>query len=333
MLSPSSASSSDALHSSPSSYANTLLPRDSRKTEDTVQQPSVSIMPSNRSAARSVHIFDARDRSSSIGGLRLSNGVTCANFHSMIEIFVLFDGDYTLQDDSGTAIEKNESPLQPGNYYIVSPRAISINNEQTLLRTISLNTGIRVQAFRDAVRARDKRCVITGKKAAYAEYGEWAGFEAAHIFPLAYEQHWTEFNYNRWISITPSQGETINSVQNGLLLRGDIHQLFDIYYFSINPDDNYKIVCFGIDGDQIAGKCLDRQLLSDPQRPVDQLLRWHFRQAVLVNMRGAGEPVFEHDFPPGLDMIGNITEGPKAAERMEFELFNRFATQFDLTTL
>lgn len=31
---------------------------------------------------------------------------------------------------------------------------------------------------------------------------------------------------------------------------------------------------------------------------VDQLLRWHFRQAVLANMRGAGEPVFENDFPP-----------------------------------
>lgn len=26
--------------------------------------------------------------------------------------------------------------------------------------------------------------------------------------------------------------------------------------------------------------------------------RWHFRQAVLANMRGAGQPVFENDFPP-----------------------------------
>lgn len=42
----------------------------------------------------------------------------------------------------------------------------------------------------------------------------------------------------------------------------------------------------------------------------------HFRQAVLSNMRGTGEPVFEFDFPPGSDMTG---EGPKVAERMEFE--------------
>lgn len=42
-------------------------------------------------------------------------------------------------------------------------------------------------------------------------------------------------------------------------------------------------------------------------------------------MRGAGEPIFEHDFPPGSDMMGQILEGPKAAERMEFELHSRLA--------
>ena len=41
-------------------------------------------------------------------------------------------------------------------------------------------------------------------------------------------------------------------------------------------------------------------------------------------MKGAGEPCFETDFPPGSDMIGEIMSGPKAAARMEFELFGRF---------
>lgn len=106
---------------------------------------------------------------------------------------------------------------------------------------ISLDTGSRVQAFRNAVRSRDERCVITGNKAVLAEYGEWAGFQSAHIFPLAYEQYWAESNYGRWISIVPSQDGTINSVQNGLLLRSDIHQLFDMYYLSINPDVRISI--------------------------------------------------------------------------------------------
>ena len=42
-------------------------------------------------------------------------------------------------------------------------------------------------------------------------------------------------------------------------------------------------------------------------------------------MRGAGEPSFECDFPPGSDIVGDIIGGPRAAERMEFELFGRLA--------
>jgi hypothetical protein len=47
-------------------------------------------------------------------------------------------------------------------------------------------------------------------------------------------------------------------------------------------------------------------------------------------MRGEGEPVFEHDFPPGSDMMGDIRAGPKAAERMEAGLFGRSAAQMEL---
>jgi hypothetical protein len=79
-----------------------------------------------------------------------------------------------------------------------------------------------------------------------------------------------------------------------------------------------------------AGKHLDQRFLNDPQRPVDELLRWHFRQAVLANMRGVGEPVFEHDFPPGSDIVGGILRGPRPAERMEFELFGRLAAQVEI---
>ena len=42
-------------------------------------------------------------------------------------------------------------------------------------------------------------------------------------------------------------------------------------------------------------------------------------------MRGAGEAWFEFDFPPGSNVMGEIMNGPMAAERMECELFSRIA--------
>ena len=108
------------LADSPSS----LLHEDTRST----------MPPLNRSRCRDVHIFDARDRNTSIGGLILTAGVTNANLYAMIEIFVIFDGEdvlqnksstavegeYLLQNESNIVIEKDDSMLLPGNYYIYS---------------------------------------------------------------------------------------------------------------------------------------------------------------------------------------------------------------------
>lgn len=48
-----------------------------------------------------------------------------------------------------------------------------------------------------------------------------------------------------------------------------------------------------------------------------EILRWHFRQAVLANMRGVGEPTFETDFPPGSDRLSAMRDGPYGKERLE----------------
>lgn len=62
---------------------------------------------------------------------------------------------------------------------------------------------------------------------------------------------------------------------------------------------------------------------GDSNRVSDEMLGWHFRQFVLANMRGAAEPVFEHDFPPGSDMLQEICEGACPVERFELELSSR----------
>lgn len=76
-------------------------------------------MPSrNRSLGRDVHIYDASDRTTVLGGLILTNGVTNANFYSMVEILVLFTTAFELQNEEGTKIQRTDDPLRPGNYYI-----------------------------------------------------------------------------------------------------------------------------------------------------------------------------------------------------------------------
>ena len=75
--------------------------------------------------------------------------------------------------------------------------------------------------------------------------------------------------------------------------------------------DGYKIIYFGIDNMGVDGKILD-PVCRDPNNPhhvSDELLRWHFRQSVLANMRGAGEPIFEHELCA--DMLAEIREGPQ----------------------
>jgi hypothetical protein len=76
---------------------------------------------------------------------------------------------------------------------------------------------------------------------------------------------------------------------------------------------------------KIDGRVLDPICRNpgNPDRVSDEVLRWHFRQSVLANMRGAGEPVFETDFPPGTDMMATLRAEPCGKERFEMELASR----------
>jgi hypothetical protein len=76
--------------------------------------------PINRSGGRNVHIYDTNNPTVVLGGLILSNGVTNTNFYSMVEILIIFTSTFFLQDETGTRIQKNNYPLQPGKYYIIS---------------------------------------------------------------------------------------------------------------------------------------------------------------------------------------------------------------------
>ena len=76
----------------------------------------------------------------------------------------------------------------------------------------------------------------------------------------------------------------------------------------------------GLDGKMLSSIC---RIPTDPHHVCDELLRWHFRQAILANMKGAGAPVIEHDFPPGTDMLGELHGEPHGKQQLELELFSR----------
>jgi len=85
--------------------------------------PEIPIItpPIDRSEGRNVHIYDANDPATVIGGLILTNGVTNANFYQMVKIIVTIRSDnFFLRDEGDTKIERNDRPLQPGKYYIVA---------------------------------------------------------------------------------------------------------------------------------------------------------------------------------------------------------------------
>ncbi|PUU82981.1 hypothetical protein B9Z19DRAFT_1073863 [Tuber borchii] len=253
-------------------------------------------MPS-RAIGRNVHIYSAGDISTVLGGLVVTESMTNANFYSIVEITFILDSDYTLRrKKSGTIVQRDNGPLQAGKYLINTAGSLKVNDEPWLVRTRSVVSGAPPQVFINAVRERDHRCVITGQRALSAVYGIWTGYRVTPIFPLAHKQHWATHDLDSSITIPGSRG-SIHSVQNGMLLRADVSMLFEAYDLSINPDDGYKIVSFIPGTGGIATTHIDKAFLKDPQRPTDELLRWHFRQAVLANIRGQGELDFDSRSP------------------------------------
>ncbi|KAG0137886.1 HNH endonuclease-domain-containing protein [Tuber indicum] len=286
-------------------------------------------MSSDRSLDRNVHFYDATDpdASDALGGLIQNGSVTEANFLQMLGILLIVESPIHVQHrSSGKLVSATNNRLLIGTYDVYCESRIHLTDEPWVHRIISHNVSGGNNAFRNGIRARDGKCVISGVTNLNVRR-RWTSFEVAHIFPLEKENYWNEEGYGRWVTdLDDTSGVSkINSLQNGLLLRQHIHGLFDQYLISVNPDDNYKITVFDLDMDGVDGRILD-PVCRDPEDPrcvSVRLLRWHFRQSVLANMRGAGEPVFESDFPPGMDMMEEIRGGPYAKERLELEVASR----------
>ena len=112
-----------------------------------------------------------------------------------------------------------------------------MSDEAWLARCTSHSLSRREDPFRKGVRARDKKCVITGVDNYEYLLDDWTGVHATHVFPLGHESLWTQRDYGRWITnMDGAESSRIDSVQNGLLMNESFHTRLDQYQFSINPD-------------------------------------------------------------------------------------------------
>jgi len=103
------------------------------------------------------------------------------------------------------------------------------------------------------IQAYNGQCAITGFDFEHA-------LEAAHIHPY--------------------KGDDTNNVWNGLLLRGDIHTLFDLYLITVHPKT--KEVRIAPELKNTKYKELDGKKLNLPKdtglHPSDKILKWHYKQ-------------------------------------------------------
>ena len=74
----------------------------------------------NRSILHNTFIYSSDDLNVLLGGLWVAEGITNANLYSMMEVFCTFSDTFDLQYHCGPLVERDNSQLQPGDYFVVT---------------------------------------------------------------------------------------------------------------------------------------------------------------------------------------------------------------------
>lgn len=151
-------------------------------------------------------------------------------------------------------IQKAETQLEKEDYFKIETIEDARERSYT---SIVRRRGQK--AFREKLLAAyNNQCAITDCDAEQA-------LEAAHIYPY--------------------KGDDTNQIWNGLILRSDIHTLFDLYLLTIDPEK--KTVCLAPELQNTNYRELDCKkirLPSDPKlHPHKEALKWHYKQCKWTN--------------------------------------------------
>ncbi|KAF8119575.1 hypothetical protein EV363DRAFT_1381539 [Boletus edulis] len=252
-------------------------------------------------------------------------------FYECVRAVIFSEGDWAIFEYAegvpqrrGALCPPNRELPCPGTYILLRQDGtpISVGLTPVLSRrrhpTVS-STPLRTSAYRERARTRDPCCLISS-------------LPVAHIFPRD-DVDWVNKGYPSRITDPATLPELggptkIDSIQNVMLLRSDLHDAWANYKFAVNPDRGHVVIPFVPGYDDIAGKVLKLDHIIDHNlRPLDDLFRDHFLQGVLKNMKGAGEPTWDYEDALGGGMMDlsrrDVWGGKLGQEHLEFEMAHR----------
>lgn len=87
-------------------------------------------------------------------------------------------------------------------------------------------------------------CLISGLQVGEGDYSR---FKATHISPRAYEAEWVNNGYPSLITDSAplevvGGSSKIDSLQNVLLLRSDLHNAWDNHYIAVHPSRGHVVI-------------------------------------------------------------------------------------------
>ncbi|KAF8336972.1 uncharacterized protein EI90DRAFT_92818 [Cantharellus anzutake] len=162
------------------------------------------------------------------------------------------------------------------------------NTLSARVRHPTISTPSRTEHYRTRVRAR----LISGLPVIR---GDCSRFKAAHIFPPS--------SVTDPAPLAEAGGSTkIGSIQNVLLLRSELHDAWDVpilclFSLRVATARPCHLLRFWPRGKVLKLGCIGNRDLCPL---ANDLLRDHFLQGVLKNMKGTSEPTCDHEDPFGV---------------------------------
>ncbi|PLB42619.1 uncharacterized protein BDW47DRAFT_121722 [Aspergillus candidus] len=219
------------------------------------------------------------------GGLYASDHLTNAELSKMIRIVFRAEGAFSIHSES-TDIElpNDQQPAQQDIYVLTPLRAgASVHTTGQLILDRKLDSRPSNQDFIQRVKDRDHgHCTILGMLQPN-QRGKWPTTKMAYIFPSGQGDVFSLLPF-------PTPPEGVHCAQNIITLEEPVYDAWEARQIAVDPDNEYRIISFHPTTTRCHGFAL-HPVCRDPGNPWrvdDDLLRWHFHQTVIYNLRGDG---------------------------------------------